>query len=412
MKILETTYKVFSYIFIGFIVILITLTFGMPDFISTAGDSNRYLAARIGDEILTRSQVSRTQANYIRQYFQGQNLSPEMRKQFENQIFDQLIQNKVRLLMMKDVHFFPIDRSKRHIMVNYLKENFSSYFSEVSQYPEKFKNEILKRNQITYDDLETNVIDDYASQHGQDLLKNIKLVSSPEKILRWLASKTKISYEIAVFDKPVKDSLIKQRIIISQADIQKKFEKDYLSKDPKVKLTQIKRQAIRNSLFKEKEKQVDKELTQEVETFASKNSLRQTIAKYRLKLHLIPEVSLTESMNSKKPSKAPPLNNLENSKKFQEFLAFSKERETKVIKIKNVIYLIRIAKKTQINVKQKSLNYLRDILKKEDTIKTFLNKEKEEISSIEEDTAQKYNSSVLEASIDLKKSQIEIKRFL
>ena len=386
----------------------------MPDFISTAGEPDRYLAAKVGDEILTKSQVSRIQANYIRQYFQGENLSPEMRKQFENQIFNQLIQNKVRLLMMKEIHFFPIDRSKRRIMANYLKENFSSYFSDVSQNYEKFNNEILKRNQINYSDLEANVVDDYTSQHGQEFLRDIRLVSSPEKILRWFVSQTKISYEIAVLDQPATDALLKQRIIITQADVQKKFKKDYLSKDPKAKLTAIKREAIQNSLFNERKKKAGKELTKELENFASKNPLRSVTSKYRLKLYSILNVPLSESIDSKKPTGTPSLSNLDKSKKFQEFLAFSKEGESKVLNIKeqDTIYLIRITKKTRPYVKQKPLNSLNDILKQKDSMQEFLEQKKEELSDIKKNTSEKYNSKVLNISIELKKSQIKIKRFL
>ena len=408
MNFFQRFYKVVSYLFIGFIVILITLTFGMPDFISSASDSDRYVAVKIGDEMLTRSQVARTQDNYIRQYFQGRDISPEIRKTLKDQILEQLIQNKVRLLLMKEIDLFPIARSRKRVMADYLKENFSTYFTDTYQDYEKFKQEILQRNRLSYSDLETNVVNEHITRYGHDLLSSVKLVSSPEKILRWAASETKLSYEVAVFDKATKDRVLKKRASVTQADIQKKFEKNYLAKDPNAKLTKIKKEAIRNSLVKEKEKSLNSELEQEMKNLASKNTVSRLASRYRIKFYRIQNVSLTESLDSKKPAGAPSLRDLENSKKFQEMLTFAKLNQTNIIFEKDNFFLVSITKKDQ---PKASKDYL-EALQKKDATKLLADKQEKKLSSIEKETLGEYSSKMLDASVKLKKSDIVIKRFL
>ncbi len=378
----------------------------MPDFISSSSDSDRYLAAKIGDEILTRTQLSRAKENFIQQRFKGQSLPEHFKKQIEGQVFDQLIKNKVNLILMKKIGLYPIHRSKKYIMVKYLKEKFSSYFTETTQNFNKFNQEILLRNRISYSDLESQVVDAYASQDGLDLLDSIQYFSKPEVILFWDAEQIKISYEISVIQGKEKVKILKQRASISEANIQEKFKKDYLSKDKKAKLTSTKRQAIKNSLYKEKEKKLEQNLIEEIQKSLKNNSLRQVASQYNSKVQLIRNVNLASKLNDKKLSGLPSLTTLDESKAFRSFLASSKINKGTIIAEKNNLYLVSI-----INIISPKKDIGHKALQELKVFKKFLEKHKKKISDDNDKILKRYKT-ITETITELEKKRITIKRFL
>ena len=407
MKLMQNLYKVFSYLFISFIVILITLTFGMPDFISSSANPNRYLAARVGDEILTKRQLSQTRENYMRQRFKGQELPENFRKQVEDQVFDQLIQNKVRLILMKDIAFYPINRSKNQIMVNYLRENFPSYFKKTTQEFDKFDEEVLRRNQVSYSELETDVVDGYALEYGNDLFDAIQSFSDPEKFLIWDSDQIQISYQVAVLSKEEKNKILKSRVVIPEKEIQKKFKDDYLSKDKKAQLTKVKREAIQKALYKKREKEAESELLKEMKSTLKQKSIRQAASQYGIRVYNIRNVSLSSELNEKKESGAPSLDGLGRSKAFREFLTFSKENEANVIVEKSAIYFVNIAKK-----KVPADRQTNEALKKRELMKTLLKDHEEEFSEHTDRVSERYKAEITEMITEIQKKKVKIKRFI
>ena len=405
MKLMQNLYKVFSYLFISFIVILITLTFGMPDFISSSANPDRYLAARVGDEIITRRQLSQTRENYMRQRFKGQDLPENFRKQVEDQVFDHLIQNKVRLILMKDIAFYPIHRSKNRVMANYLMENFPSYFKKTTQEFDKFEQEVLRRNQVSYSELETDVVDGYAIQYGNDLFDAIQSFSDPEKILIWDSHQIQISYQVGVLSKEEKKKILKSRVVIPEKDIQKKFKDDYLSKDKKAQLTKVKREAIQNSLYKKREKEAESELLKEMKSILKKKSIRHAASRYGVQVHNVRDVNLSSELNEKKEDAAPSFDDLGRSKAFREFLTFSKENEANVIVEKGAIYFINILKKKVPTNRQTN-----GALKKRELMKTLLKDHEEEFSGHADSVSERYKAEVTEMINEIQKQRVNIKR--
>ncbi len=407
MNLLQHLYKIFSYVFIGFIVVLITLTFGMPDFVSSSAGSGRYLAAEIGDEVLTKLELSRVKENFIRQRYEGKNLPDGFKKSIEEQLFNQLIQNKVNLILLKNIGLYPISRSKKRIMVDYLKENFPSYFTKVSHDFKKFEVEVLRRNQIGYSEFESDVVDGYASQYVLNLLEAVQSFSNPEKILLWDAKQIQISYQVSIMDQASKNKILKRKSLITEMEIQKKFKSDYLSRDKHAKLTQIKRQAIKDSLYREKKKKLEQDLLQEIRESLKKKSLRGVASHYGLRVYSINKVSLSEKLDDQKPAGAPSMAPLEKSSNFRDILTFGKINQTRVISEGGKFYLITVTRKLVPNKKNRE-----NALQKVDALKQFLNQNAKGLSEHSDKISERYKTTITETITEIEKRKIKIKRFI
>ena len=379
----------------------------MPDFVSSSADSDRYLAAKIGDEIITKLEVNRVKENFIRQRYEGKNLPDNFKKSIEEQLFNQLIQNKINLILLKDIGLYPISRSKNRIMMNYLKENFSTYFTEASQDFEKFDKEVLRRNRLSYSELKSDVVDGYASQYALNLLEAVQSFSDPEKVLLWDAKQIQISYQISIMNRSTKKKILKRRSFITEVEIQKKFKNDYLSKDQHAKLTQIKRQAIKDSLYREKEKKLEQDLLQEIEKSLKQESLRKIASRYRLKVYSINKVSLSEKIDDQKPVGAPSMAVLETLSSFRDMLTFGKINQARVISEGKKIFLITVTKKFVPNKKNR-----KNALHKVEALKQFLDRNTKDLSEHSEKISGWYKTTLTEIITEIEKKKIKIKRFI
>ena len=407
MSFFKHLYKIVSYIFIGFIVILITITFGMPDFISTSVGSDEYIAVQIDDEILTKAEVSRTRNRYFREKFPGADLPKGFREHVENQVLDQMIENKIFIMLLQDIGLYPIERSKSYIMSRYLKENFSTYFSDSIYEPEKFKKEVLRPNRISYSDLEEDVINSSSSQDIHSLFDSINLENSLEKILFWEMTQGKLSYQIAVLNNEKKKKILESRVAVTEKEIQDSFQKETVSKDSQAKLTSTKRNTIRTKLLGEKTKKIEQQWLDSLKDLVKKGSLKAAAAKYGLKIYKLLNVALSDKLDGKKPTGAPYLGDLDKARSFHEFIVSSDLNEPNVIIEKKNIYLVNI-----INRRKTSHIDYNKVFKEEKEFIKFIEKNKKDLTSEENDLSTKNHSTMLKGITDLQKKNSRIKRNL
>ncbi len=406
MKLFTAIYKGFSYIFLSFIVALIIITFGMPDFITTSATSDRYIAARVGEEVVTRLEIDRATNNYIREYQDGK-ITPEFRERIKDSVFEQLIDREILLTLLKEVALFPIDRSRDKIMAYYLKKNFSSYFSSSSHDFEKFNKEVLQANRISLNDLEKDVIDAYALNKSNDLLDSLWLSSNLEKLELWRIQNTKVSYYVAVLQESKVEQILKKNLKITEKEIQQKFKKDYVSKDPKATLTRIKIDAIKNEIFNQKKGKLKADWHKKLKQASKKKSIQEIASSYGIKSYYIQDVPLNKSLESYKPKGTPPLHTLQNSKKFRDEIFQSNPGEVRIIQENKDIYLI-----TWVAKESAKIPSIKELIKNKDMFQKELEKRHFSISSLENELKKGNESSLRKSMTELEKEKTSIKRFM
>ena len=384
---------------------LITITFGMPDFITTSAGSDNYIAVQIDDEILTKRQVAETRSRFFRENYQGKELPQGFRDHLENQIVDQMIEREIFLMMLRDMGLYPIGRSKNHIMFPFLKENFSNYFSDTLADIEKFKKEFLQPNRISYQNFEEDVVSSSAHRDIYSLLESINFEDNPERILFWEMEQNKLSYQIGVIDKAKKEKILRSEIVVTEKEIQEGFQKDYVSKDPNAKLTPVKRQALQTKLSEQKMKEFEKQWLNDLKKLIKAKSLYAAGKKHNVKIFTLPDVSLTDKFDQKKPSGVPYLGDLEKSDSFHAFIVSSGLNEPNVIIEKDNIFLV--------NIIEREIGFNSDhdkIFTQEDAFLQFIEKNKEDQKSSKNKVSKSKHTDLLKGIIDYQKKNVRIKR--
>ena len=313
MKLGEKVFKAVSYGFIVFIVALIAFTFGMPDFMGKAGDANKFLAARVGDEAITRKEVQNMKANMLRmpqfQSFASQEAF------LDKYALDYLVSEKLQTILQKESGIYPLSDAKSSLVARFLKKNFKEFqTNEGFDFP-RFEKEFMKPRRISFVDIESQALREN-SYNNRQLVEKLDPVSGYELADMHLLNNTKISYEILVFSPDEKKKILKNLIGITEKDIQDKFNKDYLSKDKKDTLTDLKREAIVQSLINEKRSSVEKKWMGDLNNETKSSTLTQLSKKYGGVYVHLNNIGLTESISQAAKNNKANLNVLENSSEF------------------------------------------------------------------------------------------------
>lgn len=339
MKIGEKLFKWVSYAFLVFLVGIIILTFGMPSFIGSAASSEKFLAAKIADEVITRKEVQNMK-NYLTRLPQFQSFASQ-ESFLTKYALDYLVSEKLQEVMQKQSGFYPLTDARHTIIAKYLKENFKEYqTNEGFDFP-RFEKEFLKPRRIGFPLIESEAVRDTVRVNRQ-LLDKLETASNYELSDMAELQNTKVSYDILVFSPEEKKKALKTAMNISENDIQEKFKKDYLSKDKNDKLTDLKREAITQAILNEKKSDMEKawlnKLSQEIKT----ETLPQLNKKYGGTFVHLHEVPLSSSLASAEKNNKINFSLLENYAPFIESIASTTDKVHGPWNIEDNLFIVSI----------------------------------------------------------------------
>jgi len=338
MKLGEKIYKAISYGFIVFIVALIVLTFGMPEFMGKAGQSEMFLSARVGDEVVTRKEVQNLKENMLRMP-QFQNFASQD-EFLTGYALDYLVSEKLQVISQKESGMYPLSDAKSAIVARYLKKNFKEFQTNEGFDFSRFEKEFLKPRRLSFVDIESQAVRENSFQNRQ-IFDKLESVSGYELADMHLLKNTKISYDILVFTPDDKKRLIKSMVGVTEKDIQEKFAKDYLSKDKKDTLNDLKREAITQSLINERRSKVEKDWMNNLKTDAKTSTLAQLKQKYGGALVTLNNIGLTESIAQASKNPGVNLGLLENSPDYlSRFALYSAEKNQGPWNIEDNLFLV------------------------------------------------------------------------
>ena len=394
-------YKIVSYIFILFILLIVVVSFGMPDFISQNNDSSRFFVAKVNNEVITTNELDRALSNYKRQV-NDKNFPDSLMSQLRGQMIDQLIDRKIYSFIANNIGMNPLEKVQNQIFVKFLKENFSSYFSDTSNDFNGFQKRFLDPNHLSLFEIQKGVIDDFKVKTIYGLIDSTKVKSSLEQIELQQMKDIKISYKIAYLSNSSVESLVSKDVVILDNEIQVKFEKEYLSKDKKAILTDIKKESIKAELLKDKIEKAKISFYNTIKSKINTTPLLQIVSDYKMQLIEIKDVSLDKTIEASK-SKDVTINlaSLEEDPGFLTLLSKNNEEVISILQNKD-FYLLSIVSRNIPNLS--AIKTINDI----EARTSSLSNEIQNIStSINDTTHEELRKLVLE----LEKKNITIKRF-
>ena len=315
MKWSSKLYQWATYFFIGFFILLIIVAFGMPDFIGTSATSDRYIAAKIGKEVVTRKEVVFFRDDLIRRSFQGKQVPENLKGYFFSQGLERAINYKVFLILSRESGLYPTRSMTNKIVANYLKKNYSQFNTENGFDLNKFKTDVLENYRISLIDIEKQAIWQYALGKNEQLFSQMATINNSELEDKILLSKTKLSLDILVINEASKKSIFMKAMKITEKDIQSKFKADYLSKNKKDRLTKLKREAIKESIYKMREQKQEQIFNKEINEIKG-SSIAKLYSRYQGKKISISNYTLDKKLAAVSKDKMTDLNPLETSNMF------------------------------------------------------------------------------------------------
>ena len=395
----SNVYKIFSYIFISFIVIIIIISFGMPDFLSTSANSNKLFVAKVGNEVITRNDVWRATNNYMKQ-MNSTTIPESFKEQIADQMTDQLIDRKLYLILSKQVGLIPIGEAINKVFVTFLKDNFSTYFSDLTSDFDGFKKKILDPNYLSLSDLQKSVIDDYAIQNIYSLMDTIKLGSNLETAEQYRIQQTKISYQIAHLANDKIEQKLKNEIIITDDEINNIFKEKYLKKNKKEVLNDIKKESIKAELIQTKLIKQKTNLYNIIAKEILTTPFANLVSKYQMKTYLLNNVTLDKELDSVKEKDAPSFKSIQKNDKFIQLLSMP-NNSNNIIEDNKDFFIVNIISKELTNLPPTST-----IIKNKNELKLALEKANNITPDLQKDT-----EFLKKAMLEIEKKKISIKHF-
>lgn len=302
-------FKIASFTFMGFIIILIVISFGMPN-LSQSSNQNDFFVAKVGDEVITKSDVARVGQQLKAR---NQNASEEIIKR---QAIEHNVYRKLFMYMMKQYGMYPRGDSRNKIIAEYIKMHFSKYYENGKFNLKKFRDEYLYSRRITFSEMEHQTISEYAYNLNYRLFLNFGTFSSAKDTeSENMINSVKISYTTAFLDEDtIKNYAVQQNLITSKS-IKEKFENDY-NKDKKNKISYEKRLLVINELYQSNKDQIITTIKDSIKNEKNK-SIHYLSAKYRMKTIHINDISYA----TRPASKSSELAGIEYNDQYQQIVA-------------------------------------------------------------------------------------------
>lgn len=303
----EKLIKFGTWLFLVFIFVLIVLSFGMPDFMGTSARIDQFHAAKVGDEYLTKGEVS----DYAKQIEErmAQNLKgmdEKNRKLIEDmakgRALGEAIDRKLFSQLLKSAGFTPTSSSEGKILANFYRRQFSEFIVNGKLDTERL-NEYLGQRRMNLDQVGRNMLQDYGPSRAYEMLQNTAYVPDFALLdnVRFLA--TKNSYRIVAISSIDKDKRLRARFNPTEKEIQDKFKAEFLAKDPKAILDGSKRESIKAMLFTQHKSALGNEFLQMLKD-AGKAGMQSLAQKAGVPVLALENVELSADLDQKKGKQA------------------------------------------------------------------------------------------------------------
>lgn len=302
-------FKIVSFAFMGFIIILIVVSFGMPNLgRSSSSAKNDFYVAKVGDEIITKSDVARI----------GQQLKARSKNASDDAIQHRAIEHniyrKLFMHMMKQYGMYPQGASRSRIIAEYIRSQFPQYFENGKFNIKKFQDDYLNSRRISFSEMEYQIISEYAYNQNYRLFLGFGSMSSNrETEAERMISQTKISIQSAILDEDQIKKIALKKGMISEISIKEKFQKDFKKENT---LFSEKRKVVIDKLYNEKKEKIQKDIIKLIMSEKNQN-LNYIAAKYRMKKVNLKDFSYSTSFASKSSELA----GIEFDERFQQLVA-------------------------------------------------------------------------------------------
>lgn len=327
-----------SYVFIGFVVLLIVLMFGMPDFLGSSALSTSGFAAKVGNETITKRDLA-LQKNAIMERY---GLNADQGSFITSQALEQLIQYRILNILADKAGFKPEGKAVDVVLASAYRNYFPEYIEGNRFNFTELEND-FRRQRRSRSEFEFKVLESRPYETSAFLFNSLNHTNSLESQVVAEMNSYHYSVEIAVLTPEDIDDFTRKSWHPSEADIQKEFETEYQKKDKTATLTPIVREAIISSLTKRKSQERQAGLVKEITASLKESDFLSVARKYSFRLHNFRDLSLADSLDRKKPADWPSLAPLESSEKFLSSV-FKEGQTTGPLETGGNIYLIRAGK--------------------------------------------------------------------
>ncbi|MCS6983559.1 MAG: SurA N-terminal domain-containing protein [Leptospiraceae bacterium] len=304
----EKVVQVVSGLFMGFIVLLIVIAFGMPDFITSSAEAKRSLMAQVGDLPIYPYDVGRHKEAILNRFGQ-ENIPDSLRSYVESQALESAIQEKLFYLLTRETRFLPRGEARQNILARFYRENLTAFMKDGKFDFAAFEATLGRQNRSRID-FDNKVVDEAAMSTLERLLRDISFSSRFEDLDFLQLQKARIELRLLALQDSRRQELILKRVPVEEAEIQEKFRRDYLSKDPKEKLTSLKREAIVRQIQNEKKGAAEEKFLAELSRCRTLNEVKNLVQERIIELK---DISPIENWDAKKPQNYPSLIALQKS---------------------------------------------------------------------------------------------------
>lgn len=334
MSLKDKILKIASGIFMGFIVLLIVIAFGMPDFITTSAEAKKNLVARVDDLNIYPYDLGQHKQALINR-FGGENFPESFRPFIENQALESAINEKLFFILARQSHLIPQGKARDLVLEKFYRENLSNFFKDGKFDFESFEKTLLRQNR-TRVDFDKKLIEQKAMETLDELLRDISFSSKFNQLDELQLQNSKISFKVLVLTQSKKEELALKSIRVTENEILERFQKDYLSKDPKDKLTLTKREAIIKQIKNEKKVDAENKFLQKLNQEKSLSEISKLTGE---KIFEMKNISLSDNLDAKKPKDLASLGPLQKALNWPKFILLKNREMMSIIADGNYYFL-------------------------------------------------------------------------
>jgi len=308
-------FKYVTYFFIVIIIGLLILTLGVPEFFGKSASARRYIAADIEGRLITNKEVTDASTRILEQWGMKE-VNAEFRQRAQSIALNQLVDRELFLQLAEDAGLYPLTDAQNEYVKQYLSENFPGYQNEKGFDFTRFEKEVMRPNNLNFKELKKQIADSYALSKSEAIFEKISGISTREIIETVTLEKTTLSYQIYILPAADKKAILKKAIGITEKQIVDRFTRDYLSKDPKEVLSEVKREAIVDAIINENKARVEEPWNKQFREDSAKLSPQQMERKYGGKLLTLKNVPIGARLADQDQKNGMELYTLENSPEF------------------------------------------------------------------------------------------------
>ena len=322
--------KIGGYVVIGFFMIIIIISFGMPDFISRIGFDQNTVAS-INGETVSYVEFVRFRENFAQQY----GLKDSNDKELQKYVLNALIENRLQIQKAKNLKIKVSDEKVREI----IKTNFTD---KTGQFNNDYYERYLRHYQYSKSEYFFMVKDILINREMMQMLENGLSVSPEEVKMENTMKKSQLQVKYCYLSEADFKKRVEKEIQVTDGEINQELAKNASEvKDPKTD-----RERIRKKLEIRKVEQRKKEIVDQINKMAiARDSFDKTAAVLKGKVGLSNVFKIGEPMKEN-AEKGKVLSAISESKVFRdEFLRMEPGKSSRIISAIDGLYIFAPVKR-------------------------------------------------------------------